>query len=179
MSASEMCPCGSNQTYESCCEPVINGKLPETAEQLMRSRYSAYVKSELAYIKKTCAPETLKDYDDEGVKTWSKQSKWLGLAINSTDKGGPTDKKGKVEFTAKYELNGKVLEHHEVSEFRKDDSGRWLFVDGDSHVHQEGQGHHHHHKQETVVRDGPKIGRNDPCTCGSGKKYKKCCGAAA
>jgi hypothetical protein len=29
----------------------------------------------------------------------------------------------------------------------------------------------------TVVRPGPKIGRNDPCPCGSGKKYKKCCGA--
>lgn len=179
MSASEMCPCGSKTSYESCCEPIINGKLPDTPEQLMRSRYAAYVKSELDYIKRTCAPETLKDYDDEGVKTWSKQSKWLGLEINSTEKGGPDDKKGKVEFTAKYELNGKVLEHHEVSDFRRDEKGRWLFVDGDSHVHQEGQGHHHHKKQETVVRDGPKIGRNDPCSCGSGKKFKKCCGAAA
>lgn len=174
------CPCGSGSSYQECCERFISGKAqPETAEQLMRARYSAYVKSELEFIKRSCAPETLKDYDDEGVKTWSKQSKWLGLKINSTDKGGPQDKKGKVEFTARYELKGKVLEHHEVSEFRKDDGGRWMFVDGDSHVHQEGEGHHHHHKQETVVREGPKIGRNDPCPCGSGKKYKKCCGAAA
>jgi SEC-C motif domain protein len=179
MSGTE-CPCGSNKSFQTCCEPFINGNsLPETAEQLMRSRYSAYTLGELGYIKKTCAPEALKDYDEEGVRTWSKQSKWLGLKIESTEKGGPEDKRGKVEFTAKYELNGKVLEHHEVSDFRKDDKGRWLFVDGDSHVHQEGQGHHHHHKQETVVREGPKIGRNDPCTCGSGKKYKKCCGGAA
>lgn len=33
------------------------------------------------------------------------------------------------------------------------------------------------HHVETVVHEGPKIGRNDPCPCGSGKKYKKCCGA--
>lgn len=33
-------------------------------------------------------------------------------------------------------------------------------------------------KSNTVVKD-KKIGRNDPCPCGSGKKYKKCCGANA
>ena len=32
-------------------------------------------------------------------------------------------------------------------------------------------------KVETVVHEGPRTGRNDPCPCGSGKKYKKCCGA--
>lgn len=31
---------------------------------------------------------------------------------------------------------------------------------------------------EPLLRSGPKIGRNDPCPCGSGKKYKKCCGAS-
>ncbi len=31
----------------------------------------------------------------------------------------------------------------------------------------------------TIVRDAKKVGRNDPCPCGSGKKYKKCCGANA
>ena len=34
-------------------------------------------------------------------------------------------------------------------------------------------------KTETVRREGAKVGRNDPCVCGSGKKYKKCCGTAA
>ena len=34
------------------------------------------------------------------------------------------------------------------------------------------------HAPKTVVREGPKLGRNDPCHCGSGKKYKKCHGAA-
>ena len=34
-------------------------------------------------------------------------------------------------------------------------------------------------EMKTVHREGPKVGRNDPCPCGSGKKYKKCHGAAA
>lgn len=178
MTTESVCPCGSKKLYSECCEQFIKrSEQPATAELLMRSRYTAYVLGELSYIKKTCAPEALKDYDEEGVKTWSKKSKWLGLTIQSVEKGTPEDKRGKVEFTAKYELNGKVLEHHEVSDFRKDEKGRWLFIDGDSHVHQEGEGHHHH-KQETFIREEPKVGRNDPCSCGSGKKYKKCCGAA-
>ena len=52
----------------------------------------------------------------------------------------------------------------------------WYFVDGESHTHKEGEGHHAHQKPQPVVRDQPKIGRNDPCNCGSGKKYKKCHG---
>ncbi|MBQ4347646.1 MAG: SEC-C domain-containing protein [Firmicutes bacterium] len=32
-------------------------------------------------------------------------------------------------------------------------------------------------RSTTYVSEAPKIGRNDPCPCGSGKKYKKCCGA--
>jgi SEC-C motif-containing protein len=74
-------------------------------------------------------------------------------------------------------MDGEALDHHEVSSFRKSDSGQWYFVEGDSHTHAEGEGHHH--KPQTVQREGPKIGRNDPCVCGSGKKYKKCCGSDA
>ncbi|MGE0764675.1 MAG: SEC-C metal-binding domain-containing protein, partial [Bdellovibrionales bacterium] len=71
-----------------------------------------------------------------------------------------------------------AIEHHEVSEFRKTQHGQWLFVSGDAHTHKGGEGHHHHHeKQQTIQRETPKIGRNDPCHCGSGKKFKKCHGA--
>jgi len=34
-------------------------------------------------------------------------------------------------------------------------------------------------RTETIRRDHAKVGRNDPCVCGSGKKYKKCCGQKA
>ena len=176
------CPCGTNQSFEKCCGPYLSGEaFPETAEQLMRSRYTAFTKADMDYIKKTLAPESRKDFDLEENRTWAKNAKWQGLKILSTSKGTAEDKKGTVEFIATYEQKGESIDHHEVAEFRKDDKGHWLFTEGDSHTHPGGEGHHahHHHKPQTVQRESPKIGRNDPCSCGSGKKYKKCCGAAA
>ena len=96
--------------------------------------------------------------------------------IISTTKGTENDNKGTVEFIATYEQDGEGLDHHEVSQFRKSESGEWFFIDGDAHTHREGEDHHHH-KPQQVVREAAKIGRNDPCTCGSGRKYKKCCGS--
>lgn len=175
-----MCPCGSGQKYKECCEPFLKGSaFPETAEQLMRSRYCAYTLVDVDYLKKTLAPESRTDFDAANTKTWAEQSQWKGLSILSTEKGTAVDKKGTVEFVAKFEQNGQVIEHHEVSQFRKNDKGQWFFVDGEAHTHKEGEGHHHHPKQHTVVREEPKIGRNDPCSCGSGKKFKKCCGVSA
>lgn len=174
------CPCGANQNFEQCCEPFISGKAqPETAEQLMRSRYTAYVKADVGYIKKTLAPESQKDFDVSASREWAEQSQWKSLKIISKDKGTAADKKGVVEFVATFVQDGEEIEHHETSQFRKNEKGQWLFVDGEAHTHKAGEGHHHHHKQETVVRQAPKIGRNDPCPCGSGKKFKKCCGVEA
>jgi SEC-C motif-containing protein len=173
------CPCGTGKTYEACCEPFIKGaqKAP-TAETLMRSRYTAYTLKDVAYLEKTLAPEARGDFDRDATREWAGQATWKGLEIVSKEKGEESDSKGTVEFVAKYEVAGKTLDHHEVSKFRKDTNGRWLFVDGDSHTHEDGAGHHHA-VQETFVREAPKVGRNDACPCGSGKKYKKCCGAAA
>lgn len=174
------CPCGSNKALEDCCGPYISGDSPApTAEALMRSRYTAYTQGNIAYIKKTLAPESRKDFDEEASKQWAEKATWKKLEISAVDKGLATDKKGTVEFVATFEEDGQGLEHHEVSQFRKDAQGNWLFVDGDSHTHKEGEGHHHHHRQETIINESPRIGRNDLCPCGSDKKYKKCCGAAA
>lgn len=171
------CACESNLAFEKCCEPFLKGTaFPETAEKLMRSRYTAFTVADLDYIKKTLAPEARKDFDAASTKKWAQEAKWKGLKIHSTDKGGPEDSKGEVEFTAVYEVEGQGIEHHEVAQFRRDGE-QWLFVDGESHTHKEGEGHHHHEPQEPVVRAEPKIGRNDPCHCGSGKKFKKCCAA--
>ena len=175
------CPCGSNQNFSLCCEPFLTGTaMPETAEQLMRSRYTAFTKADVDYLKKTLAPESRTDFDAASTKKWAEQSTWKGLQILSTEKGTADDKKGKVEFIATYKAEGEALDHHEVAQFRKADGGQWLFVDGDSHTHREGEGHQHHHeKPQTVQRESPNIGRNDPCICGSAKKYKKCCGINA
>ena len=171
-----ICPCGSKLKYEECCGPFIEGKKEApTAEALMRSRYSGHVKVAGSYLKRTLAPEKRQGYDEAAVQEWAGKSEWLGLQILSVKNGLETDRKGTVEFVAKYKTDGKVLEHHEVAEFRKDSKdGRWYFLDGDAHTHEEGKGHSHE-PIEPVVREGPKVGRNDPCPCGSGKKYKKCC----
>jgi SEC-C motif-containing protein len=171
------CPCGSQQSYKTCCEPFHrNSKNPETAEALMRARYSAFVLGEIRFLSETLAPESRSDYDEKSTKEWSTSVQWKGLKVLRTEKGSPTDDKGIVEFVATYQKDGVGLDHHEVSSFRKTDKGIWYFVEGDGHTHKEGESHDHT-PIETYRRESPKLGRNDPCTCGSGKKYKKCCGA--
>jgi SEC-C motif-containing protein len=174
------CFCGSNLTFNQCCEPIILGeKLAATAEQLMRARYSAYVQKDVLFLEKSLAPESRADFNREETKKWANSANWKELKILNTKKGQAEDKRGTVEFIATYEVNGELIDHHEVSEFKKNPQGQWFFVDGDGHTHKHGEGHHDHHNTavETVRRESPKIGRNDPCSCGSGKKYKKCCGA--
>jgi SEC-C motif domain protein len=159
----ELCPCGSGDSFSNCCEPFINGsKNPPTAEKLMRSRYSAFHEGALDYIFNTHHKSTRDELDMEGIKTWAIESEWLGLKIHETEKGGEKDNEGKVEFSCLFNFQGKNQTHHELSTFIKED-GKWYFVDGTL-------------KDATVRRIEPKIGRNDPCSCGSGKKYKKCCG---
>jgi SEC-C motif-containing protein len=156
------CPCGIEKSYEECCGPIIKGtKKAPTAEALMRSRYSAFAKGELDHVEKTHLPATRKDLDMEGVRSWATQSEWLGLEIRETDKGQEKDSTGKVEFKCRFIFNGAEQTHHELSTFEKVDED-WFFVDGVM-------------RNNTLRRAEPKIGRNDPCSCGSGKKAKKCC----
>ena len=157
------CPCGSGSNFSECCEPYITGqKSPPTAEALMRSRYSAYVVHAIDHIINTCLEEGKDHIDYKQTKEWSEKSKWLGLNIISTEKGGPTDTEGTVEFEASYERDGLKDLHHERANFKKVE-GKWFYHEGSV-------------TPKTVVRTGPKIGRNESCPCGSGKKYKQCCG---
>jgi SEC-C motif-containing protein len=158
------CPCGSGSSYAECCEPVITGRRPaETAEQLMRARYAAYVNASMDFIFESTHPEHRTGYDHEGTREWAESSEWLGLEIVSARMGGAAESIGEVEFIARFrEKDGSAREHHECGQFKRKD-GAWFFTEG------------------TMVKPRPitaiKIGRNDPCSCGSGKKYKKCCGA--
>lgn len=156
------CPCGSTNDYKNCCLPYISGeKNAPSAESTMRARYSAFVKGEIDYIEKTHDPKTKDQFDREGISDWSHNSKWISLEIVNTDKGSEKDSEGMVEFVAKYEVQGVEQAHHELSQFKLID-GFWYFIDGKV-------------IRNTVRRTAPKVGRNDPCSCGSGKKYKKCC----
>jgi len=158
------CPCGSNQPYEQCCRPLIEGERPaRTAEELMRSRYTAFTKAEVDYILQTVHPDMRSQHDEVSIRKWAINSQWLGLEILQTDAGGPEDEAGQVEFIAEYTQKSERIRHHEIAEFKKTDK-TWYFYDGNAP------------KPETFSRKEPKVGRNDPCPCGSGKKFKKCCG---
>jgi len=129
----------------------------------MRSRYTAYVLGEIDYIVDSHDPATRHEVDANGARQWSREADWEGLTIHEA-KGGEGDDEGVVEFTARYEMQGREIRHRERAEFKRI-NGRWYYHDGEMV------------KAKPVVREGPKVGRNDPCPCGSGKKYKKCCGA--
>jgi SEC-C motif-containing protein len=160
----EKCPCSSGKSYDECCAPFLQGlKEAETAERLMRARYSAFVKADIDYLYKTVSPDQQKDFNIEETKDWAQNSEWKGLEIVETIEGGPDDEKGTVEFIASFRQKKKDITHHELASFEKIE-GKWIFMDGVVP------------KPKQVIRETPKIGRNDPCTCGSGLKYKKCCG---
>ena len=156
----DLCPCGSGKAYGECCEPIIKGKIKApSAEACMRARYSSYVKHEIDYIINSCAEEDdVAEIDRKATEDWSRQSQWNGLQILRTEKG-EKENEAIVEFTADYQMHDL---HHEISLFREID-GDWKYVAGNV-------------IPTTIKRVGAKVGRNDPCPCGSGKKYKQCCG---
>jgi SEC-C motif-containing protein len=156
------CPCGSGAPYADCCEPVITGARPaETAEKLMRARYCAYVHVQPDFLFETTHPDHRQGYDHKGTKEWAESAEWEGLEIVGTRKGTEGDSDGEVEFIARFRLEEGQREHHELAGFKKE-KGAWFFTEG------------------SMVKPKPlvstKIGRNEPCPCGSGAKYKKCCG---
>lgn len=161
------CPCGSTSAYTACCEPRIRGTAAiETAEHLMRARYSAFAKQEVDFIVATVLPEQRKKIDRTTIEQWSKHSTWKGFEIVGKDGGGPSDEEGHVEFIAKYALGTVEQEHREKSHFVKRE-GRWYFDPARSK------------QPELEPARKATAGRNDPCPCGSGQKFKKCCGKAA
>ncbi len=158
------CPCGSDLRFADCCEPLLQYRRPATtAEALMRSRYCAYVLADIDYLEETLEPDERATHDRESTRRWAEQADWLGLEVIGCSGGGEEDDKGVVEFIASYRQNGRILRHHEVSSFVRRD-GRWYFVEGELIP------------PATRARNHPKVGRNAPCPCGSGLKYKRCCG---
>lgn len=144
------CPCGSNKSYETCCKIFIDGSTtPSTPEALMRARYTAYTQANIGYISKTMKGPAANDFNAVEAEAWAKQITWETLQVI----GAKQEKtQGWVEFIAHYSYEAKRHRLHEVSEFSLE-NGKWYYTDGKT----------------------PKIGRNDPCICGSHKKFKKCC----
>lgn len=152
------CPCNPKVEFDLCCGPYLAGKeSAPTAEILMRSRYTAYTLEDFDYLIRTChksnRPKKSDFEEDQKVN-------WTGLEIISTEAGGENDDQGMVEFKAHFTVSENDLNHHEKSTFVRE-KGKWFFMDGDAIRPQQAR--------------SIKIGRNEPCHCGSGKKYKKCC----
>ncbi|MHB8877578.1 MAG: YchJ family protein [Myxococcaceae bacterium] len=120
------CPCGSGLPLSGCCGPRHDGSRPaETAEALMRSRYSAFALGNGAYLIATQAPE-LTHEPAEAVSAWAKGVQWLGLTVLRVQHGRAGDKRGLVEFEARYLEAGKPVTLHEVSRFDRP-GGRWRY----------------------------------------------------
>ena len=148
------CPCQSGKAYQDCCGKFhAHHTLPETAEQLMRSRYCAYVLKNIPYIVETTVPAQQALLDQQAMKEWGESTEWAGLEIIEHR---PFISKihSVVEFKAFFHTENGIEAHHERSLFVLIE-GRWYFVD------------------PTV----PLPSQKQPCVCGSGKKFKHCCGA--
>ena len=168
--SNDPCPCGSGRTLAECCLPVIKReRSAATAEELMRSRYTAFVTNDVDWIMDSHHPDTVGEINRDEVEQWSSSSEWLGLQVRDTEAGGPDDDEGSVTFRARYKVQAQQIDHVEKAHFERD-GGEWRFhsvIEDDA-------------APELVpVTPRSEVGRNDPCPCGSGKKYKKCHGAAA
>lgn len=144
-----MCPCGSNKAYSDCCEPLHSRlQKAQIAEELMRSRYSAFALGNAEYLYKTSLPAHHAPDELDALKMQMNQVEWLRLDVVSASEES-------VEFKAYYRDAGGIRLLHEKSTFVYE-NGQWLYDEGTLYT--------------------TKIERNEPCPCGSGKKYKKCCG---
>lgn len=147
-----VCPCGL-AAYQNCCQPLHLGlKKAQTAQQLMRSRYSAFALQQIEYLVQTTALGQQKYLDVEAIFQWSKQNQWLALEI--VDHNEKIDKQhAMVEFIAHYQDQQQKQAHHEKSYFVQHQA-QWYFLD------------------PTVAQ---KVTMKQACICGSQKKFKQCC----
>lgn len=178
------CPCQINPTaetanaalsYQDCCQPYhdafyneeVDGIKAETAERLMRTRYSAFVLIKPEYIVNTTVPAQQGLLDFDAIESWAMETDWAGLEIVE-HKPKLGKRHAQVEFKAYFntkdnanDLAGKIQAHHELSAFVKvtnktNQDARWYFLD------------------PTVAMT---VSQKQPCICGSGEKFKRCCGA--
>ncbi|HAI35024.1 MAG TPA: hypothetical protein DEQ58_10220 [Alcanivorax sp.] len=149
MSEPVPCPCGSGLDYGRCCRPLHHGEPASSPEALMRSRYSAFVRDNADYMRASWHPDTR-----PAELTLEGGDQWLGLEIVDAKQEGDA---GQVHFRATHRDGDgfAVLEEH--SRFVREND-HWFYLDG----------------EHTVTPLKP--GRNNPCPCGSGRKFKKCCG---
>ncbi|RUM35196.1 MAG: zinc chelation protein SecC [Desulfobulbus sp.] len=156
MVSNRQCMCGSGRAFSACCSPIIRStRLAATAEELMRSRFTANVLRDVRYILDSWYASTRPETLDPGSIP-----QWIRLQIVDVVAGTASDEEGIVEFKATCLQADRFSLLHERSRFVRK-NGQWYYLDGEIIRH------------ATVSARG--VGRNNPCPCGSGRKYKKCC----
>lgn len=133
---------------------------PRNPRDLLEARYRAFVDGKIDFLLESHHPDLRAKVDRNAIESWSKESKWKGLTVE--DEKIEKDR-AVITFTVRYEKDFQTINHREFAEFRKSQD-QWFYYDSEFP------------KPEVVRRDTAKVGRNDPCSCGSQKKYKKCCG---
>lgn len=152
MTVISTCPCTTDTAYSACCEPYHRGQHADTAQTLMRARYSAYVKHDIAFIHTTTLPAQQAQLDLDGIAHWSRNSQWRGLEVLRSTLADD-QRHAYVEFIAHWEDAQGSHQHHETSLFIKP-AQQWYFYDPNVPLRAE---------------------RNAVCPCSSGLKFKKCC----
>ena len=127
----------------------------------MRSRYVAYARQAIDYLETTSGGEARRTFQRNQVADWARSARFIGLEVTACEAGGADDSEGMVEFTATFEDQGREQKLHERSRFARV-RGAWRYVGATS--------------TRPIQRESQKVGRNAPCPCGSGQKYKRCCG---
>lgn len=153
------CYCCSNKSFSQCCQPFVEGTcLPQTAEQLMRSRFTAYAIHRYDYVLDTYSEEKRHTLSVTQLEESAVGAVWFALSVVPNQSTSHDDKSDSVEFTAYYFEGKSLYQLHETSRFIMEE-GAWRYHDG-------------------VLADDcgkVKYGRNLPCLCNSGKKFKQCC----
>ncbi|MBE0489990.1 MAG: YchJ family protein [Halomonas sp.] len=149
-SSADGCPCGSGQSLAQCCGRFHAGEPAPTPEALMRSRYSAFALDLTGYLLESWHASTR-----PAELAPDPTTRWLRLEVLESGEEGDS---GQVHFRATFREGRRFAVLEEASRFLRE-AGRWYYLDG----------------SPRVTRLKP--GRNEACPCGSGRKFKACCGA--
>lgn len=151
------CYCGSGQPFADCCQPLLNGlQVAKSCEQLMRSRYSAFCHGDAEYLQQSCVPALRETQSPTALQPFIADTHFTQLQILDFSPPDPAATHGFVEFKVCFIQGHQLHSFQEHSEFELI-QGQWFYASG-------------------RLTDFPsqKIGRNDTCPCGSGKKFKSC-----
>lgn len=153
------CYCCSDKKFSQCCQPFVDGlALPNTAEQLMRSRFTAYAIRRYDYVLNTYSEEKQNTLSVTQLEESAAGAVWFALSVVPSQPASHSNQCDSVEFTAYYFEGKSLFQLHETSHFIIE-GGTWRYHDGE------------------LADDCGKLkyGRNLPCLCNSGKKFKQCC----